>query len=133
MGEVTTILHLVTNGGAIVLLTLVAVGLYRVARDVIPAIRQWLAEDTAAKIAITAKLTAIEVKVELLSASLTHVRDAVSAEGADLSAHITAAERRITATVRREQASDPPAPPTSSPAAASRRPAPAGRLAGVVP
>lgn len=124
MHELKDIIQLVTNGGAVVLLVLVAIGLYRVARDIVPAIRQWLTEDTAAKVGMVAKLSALEVKVDSVGAGVTRAADAVSGEGFELATRVDQAERRITAAVRREQASDPPA---SSAPAGARRSLPAGR------
>lgn len=127
MSELKDILQLVTNGGAVVMLVLVAVGLYRVARDIVPAILKWLAEDTAAKTGMVAKLSALEVKVDTAGAGMTRaadqataaigqVREAVSAESFELATRVDQAERRITAAVRREQASDPPVSNTAPPA-----------------
>jgi hypothetical protein len=130
MHDLKDIIQLVTNGGAVVMLVLVAIGLYRIARDIVPAIRQWLKEDTAVKLEWSRVFAALEAKVDAAAVgatraadqatvSLGHVRESVSAEARDLSTHIDQAERRITAAVRREHASDPP---SSSPAPATRRP-----------
>lgn len=89
MAELKDVLHLVTEGGALVLLTLVLLALYRVIRDLSPSLKEWLQQDTAAKIEYAKILSALEAKVDVTHASLSQV------------------EARITAVVRREQLGAP--------------------------
>ena len=122
---IVEIINLATQGGALVLLVLVGYGTYRVGRDVVPPIKDFL-------LALVAQIAAIGTRVAVIEAMSTHhaaavagriaeasgalgkVGDAVAAEALEVRLEVQAAERRLTSAIRREQASDPPPSRTSS-------------------
>ena len=121
---VVEIVNLVTQGGALVLLVLASIGVYKIAKDVVPSVKEFLAALVAQLGELRTKVALIEVKVDGgaaavasrisdASGALAKVGDAVAAEALEVKLEVQASERRVTSAIRREQASDPPPSRTS--------------------
>lgn len=112
-------LETVVQGGALGLLALLLGGAIYLAAAVLPSIRSFfeglteqLREIGKRQAVMEAKLDAVGAAVvesgKATAGSLGRLGDAVAAEAFEVRQDLGAAERRITAAVRREQASDPP-------------------------
>lgn len=128
MMDVVNIVQIVTQGGAFALLLVFCIGLYKIARDMIPAVKDFLVgltssiADLKTQVAvIRAEQTAIAAKVDGATGAILKTGDAtVVTLGrlADIAhedaAHndeaLAALERRLGAAIRRELSSDPPGP-----------------------
>lgn len=115
MGNVKEILQLVTNGGAIVVLVLVGYGLYRMAADIVPTVKEFLSSLVATQREMLGRLAAMDAKIDASARALDKLE--VSAAGGfdDVREDIRHTERSIVAAVRREQASDPPPRSSAAP------------------
>lgn len=122
--SVVEIINVSTQGGAVVLLILLVRGLYTIAREMVPAAKDFLAALVAHLARFDTKVAVIETKVDGLgvavgkagtdaAAAIGRVGDSVQAEASELRTEVQRAERSIVAVVRREQASDPPPSRTS--------------------
>lgn len=118
-------IKLVTEGGSLALLIAVLLGLFYLARSVVPAIKDFF-------VALTTRLSEIKTDVEVIKTKVDQgtgaaasayrsggeaigkVEDAVRVEAFELKDALGQAERRITAAIRREQSSDPPPLPASA-------------------
>lgn len=137
--EVVNIVQIVTQGGAFALLVVLCLGLYKIVRDVVPALKDFLGNLTASLADLKAKVAVIEVKQDTTNAKIDGVTSAITRTGdatvgalgklsdvthedaAQQSEAIAALERRLAAAIRRELSSDPPAP-TSRPSFAATPP-----------
>ena len=126
--DVVNIVQIITQGGAFALLVVLCLGLYKLARDVIPAFKDFLGGLTANLADLKAKVAVIEVKQDTTNAKIDGVTSAITRTGdatvgalgklsdvthedaAQQSEAISALERRLAAAIRRELTSDPPAP-----------------------
>lgn len=137
------IVQIISQGGALALLVAVCIGLYKIARDMTPAVKDFLAgltgsiSDLKTQVAIIrTEQAAISAKVDATTSAILKTGDATVATLGRLSdiAHDDAAhqdealaglERRIIAAIRRElPTSDPPGPASrpslSAPATSAR-------------
>ena len=128
--NVVAVLQIVTQGGAVVLLALVLLGLWRFAKDTVPAIKDFLLSLTASVADLKAKTAVLEVKLDAVGAEVKAAAGAVVRTG-DATASalekladnthddaarqdevLAALERRLASLIRRELPSEPPAPPS---------------------
>lgn len=119
MNDMVQILNLVTQGGAVVLLALLGFGLYKLARDTIPAVKDFFSQLVTSLGALQARVAVIETKVDATNTAVSkgnsdatsaigRVTDTVQAEAFEVKQELGATERRLAAVIRREQVSDPP-------------------------
>lgn len=137
--NVVAVLQIVTQGGAVVLLALVLLGLWRIAKDTVPAVKDFLLNLTASVADLKAKVAVIDTKVdavdkkaeaamgavvrtgEATAGALGKLVDVVRTEAARDDEALAALERRLGSVIRRELDSDPPAPPSRPSVTSFRR------------